>query len=260
VGGGGDDLSLREARLPADQRFERPTLLTAADSHADTGGPTAALAPLFERLRACSIAAVPFGRAGTILLVERRADRRFEPDDWDLLRTVARQAESAVQRVELFREVRDLSLTDPLTGLANRRQLGVVLDRGIAAARRGEPLTLAMVDLDDFKGVNDRFGHAVGDRVLRAAADALQAEARGSDLVARYGGDEFVVVLPGGRAASAETLLRRVEARLRGEIGLSAGVAEYAPGIATADELIAAADRELYHAKQRAGRKLLRAE
>ncbi|HEX2206338.1 MAG TPA: GGDEF domain-containing protein, partial [Longimicrobium sp.] len=241
---------LAPVSLPPHPRLERPCLISADEALSGTGGPFAPLAPLFRDLGARALAAVPFDGVSLLLLAERRTDRAFEPEDWELLRAAARQAEAALQRVRLFDEVRELSLTDPLTGLANRRQLRLVLERSLAAARRGESLTVAMLDLDDFKAVNEARGHIGGDRVLRGVADALAAEVRGSDLVARYGGDEFLVVLPGGNAASAASLLRRVRERLAGEVSVSAGIAEYGPDAATPDELIEAADRRLYAAKQ----------
>jgi len=249
---GGDDPVLRQMTVQPDPRFARAGLVTADEARGGTGSPLAALAPIFDRLRARLLAGVPFGGSGVLFLVERRSDRCFEPEDWDLLRTVVRQAQAALERVRLFAEVRELSLTDPLTGLANRRHLQVVLERSLAAARRGDPLALALVDLDGFKEINDTRGHLAGDRVLRGVASALAAEARGSDLVARYGGDEFLIVLPGGDAASARTLLARVRARLDPDVTVSAGIVEYTAALGCADDLLAAADQNLYHAKQRA--------
>jgi diguanylate cyclase (GGDEF)-like protein len=237
--------------LPATGRLERPCVITAADAVPDCGGPFAAMAPLSEEVGARMLAAVPLAGGEVLVLVERRADRVFDAGDWDLLRTVARQADAAMERVRLFDEVRELSLTDPLTGLANRRHLGLVLDRSMAAGRRGDAVALVMIDLDDFKAVNDSHGHLWGDRLLRAVADALAAEARGSDLVARYGGDEFCVVLPGGNSRSAESLLRRVRRRLHGAVSLSSGVAELSEAIGTADEFLDAADRDLLRSKPR---------
>jgi diguanylate cyclase (GGDEF)-like protein len=234
-------------------RFTRAGLIVASEARLDTGGPFAGLAPLFSETRAVALAHAPFGDDGMVLITERRRDRIFEAEDWDLLRTIARQAAAALERVRLFDEVRDLSLTDPLTGLANRRRMEIVLGHALAAARRGEPLTVIMIDLDGFKSINDHHGHLVGDRVLRTLADYLRQEARGSDLVVRYGGDEFLVVLPGGTAAAAHTLLERVRARLDETTRFSAGVAEYTPSMGSVSELIAAADHDLYARRGRNG-------
>jgi diguanylate cyclase (GGDEF)-like protein len=156
--------------------------------------------------------------------------------------------------VNLFEQVRDLSLTDPLTGLANRRQLAVVMERSLAAARRGKPLAVVMIDLDGFKRINDELGHPVADRMLCTVAAALQEEARGADLVVRYGGDEFLVVLPGGSRAGANALLERVSRRLAGEVAFTAGVAEFDAAEDSLEQLIQAADRDLYRHRERAPR------
>lgn len=240
---------MAEVSLLPHPRFSRPCLVTADDARRDTGGPLAPLAPVFARTGARHLAATPFLGTGALFVVERRTSRRFEPEDWQILASAAVQAEAALERLRLFAQVRELSLTDPLTRLPNRRQLLMVLERSIAAARRGDALTLAMLDLDGFKAVNDRHGHQAGDEVLLRFAGVLAREARESDLVVRYGGDEFLIVMPGADAASAEALLRRIRLRLQGEIPFSAGVAEHTLEVQTSDQLIAAADAALYRTK-----------
>jgi diguanylate cyclase (GGDEF)-like protein len=243
-------LDVRDLEIPALPRMTRPGIITSSDARADTGSPFAGVEPLFRELEASLVAHVPFGDHGVLALIERRAERWFEPEDWNLMGTLSRQAGAALQRVNLFQEVKNLSLADPLTGLANRRQMKIVLERGLAAARRGEGLALVMFDLDGFKAINDTHGHLAGDRLLVTVADVLRREARGADLVVRYGGDEFLVVLPGGSAHGAASLVRRVRERLKGEVELSAGIAEYAPSIVTVEQMIEVADQSLYAAKQ----------
>ncbi|GIX31055.1 MAG: hypothetical protein KatS3mg124_1527 [Porticoccaceae bacterium] len=160
--------------------------------------------------------------------------------------------------------LREEAAHDPLTGLANRRTLVETLVREVARARRsGSSLAILLIDLDHFKAVNDRFGHRVGDRVLKEVAERIRARLRGQDLLARYGGEEFVAVLPDTDLAGAETVaeaIRRALAdaplQVRGlRVTASLGVAA-APGEApdpAGERLLAAADRALYAAK-RAGR------
>jgi len=241
-----ETVRISEMTVTHHPRFSRPGILRASDASAETGSPFAHLASLFTDLKAVSIAHQPVGDEAVLFLLERRRGRLFEAEDWDLLRTLAKQAATALERTRLIEEVRQLSLTDPLTGLGNRRHLDLMLTHSLAAARRGEPLALVMIDLDGFKAVNDRFGHLRGDELLRRVADALRSEARGSDLVARFGGDEFVIVLPGGTSDAAELLLQRVRSRLGIEVRFSAGIAEYGADAQTVEELIGVADRTLY--------------
>ena len=156
------------------------------------------------------------------------------------------------------------SIYDPLTGLTNRRYATQRLAEiaGLAARHR-HSVTVALIDLDRFKGVNDRYGHAAGDEVLRGVATQLRASFRASDLVSRYGGEEFVVVLADGDVEGAVDHLERFRAAFAKSsvtfagtpigVTLSMGVAVYPEDGRTPDALLAVADRRLYEAK-RAGR------
>jgi diguanylate cyclase (GGDEF)-like protein len=145
--------------------------------------------------------------------------------------------------------------TDPLTGLPNRREAERVLARGFEAARRGEELSVVLFDLDRFKRVNDDFGHAAGDEVLREMANLLRRHTRGMDLAARFGGEEFLAVLPGSGVAAATAYAERIRAAFAttdlacGPVTASAGVAHYSGGFLSSELLLAAADRALYAAK-----------
>ncbi|MEU4218842.1 diguanylate cyclase [Actinoplanes sp. NPDC026623] len=159
-------------------------------------------------------------------------------------------------------ELTDQAVRDGLTGVYNRRHLAAVLDAQARAAADGDPLSIVMIDVDHFKAVNDRYGHAVGDRMLVDLARQLTGSVRESDLVARYGGEEFVVVLPGvpahAAAERADQWRRQCAARAidtpHGTLNatFSAGVAQLA-ATGGPDELLRLADEAMYRAK-RAGR------
>jgi len=157
---------------------------------------------------------------------------------------------------------RQLAAVDPLTGVANRRSLISALDRDIArAVRTREPMSVMMVDIDHFKRVNDDLGHLAGDQVLCSVVEVLRARVRSQDLVGRYGGEEFMVVLPDTPLAGAQQLARQLcqavgASRCRAEgteiaVTVSIGVAggRLEPGDSW-DMLISAADRALYRAKE----------
>ena len=153
---------------------------------------------------------------------------------------------------------------DPLTGAYNRIRLEEVLQHEFAQSQRtGRPLSVAFIDLDDFKQINDRHGHLVGDEVLRSFSDTLSGMLRRSDLLARYGGEEFLIVLGNCDAATAgrtlqrilEEMARRPMAMVDGEpvhVTFSAGVACHGDGeqFASARDLLKAADDALYGAKR----------
>lgn len=144
--------------------------------------------------------------------------------------------------------LRTQASTDPLTGVANRRAWEVEAGRSLArSARTGEPLTVAILDLDDFKEVNDRDGHVAGDRLLRQVATHWRGRLRASDLLGRHGGDEFVLCLPGTDGAAAREVLQRLEGGL--PIGWSVGTATARDGESLA-ALLLRADAELYAGKR----------
>ena len=185
----------------------------------------------------------------------------FDREARELANWLASQASVALENARLHAIVKEQAVTDALTGLANRRRFIEELSAEVSRAERfGTPLAVVLADLDDFKSVNDRFGHQAGDDVLRAFAAVLRDRLREIDLPARLGGEEFAVLLrqtdaPGARAL-AEQLRERL-ADLRLEVGggkpltvtASFGVASY-PSAHTGDELLSSADAALYRAKE----------
>ncbi len=149
-----------------------------------------------------------------------------------------------------------LAFTDDLTGLPNRRFARMFLEHEVAAAVRGRPLVVVLFDLDDFKGYNDRHGHAAGDLALRAFAECLSHTTRRMNVSARYGGEEFLSILSGSEVEGALTFVERVrvatermELARADHVTVSAGVVAFDAWMSGMDDLISAADRALYHAK-----------
>jgi diguanylate cyclase (GGDEF)-like protein len=149
------------------------------------------------------------------------------------------------------------AVTDPLTNLLNRLGGHQTIAREVARARRhGSPLSFAMFDIDHFKRVNDEHGHGVGDDVLREVADLVVRSIRGDDALIRWGGEEFLLVLPGARVEQARDLARRLRAKVAGialeglpPVTISIGVAELGAEDSGAEAAIERADRRMYSAK-----------
>jgi diguanylate cyclase (GGDEF)-like protein len=181
------------------------------------------------------------------------------------MQRLARQASVALENARLHETLRALSLTDPLTGLPNRRRLQLHLEQEVAAARRGRRLTVVVFDIDNFKAVNDNLGHVTGDDILRAFAELLIDENRTMNLVGRYGGDEFVSVLSDSGQEGAQQYIARVQNALGRspqlsphQVTVSMGVAEFdTDEMRSVDDLLRAADVDMYRVKaeRRAARK-----
>ena len=208
-----------------------------------------------------SFISVPIGDRGVFQAASKEEDA-FTEDDASMAELLAGHVAEALRRIELEEELRRQAIHDPLTGLYNRRHLAEVLEREVRRAERyGHPFTVMILDLDNFKQVNDRYGHLGGDEVLRKVAQVLKESVRETDLLFRYGGDEFVIVLPETDGAA-----RRVAARLRKRLakwakeqgldevglGLSIGVTRWTPERPLSmEELLRRADAALYRAKSR---------
>ncbi len=200
-----------------------------------------------------------------------RPDRGFDQEDRDLLRSLASQATMALENVDLHLQVHRQAVTDDLTGLPNHGRFQDLLRAEVEQVRRyRRPLALIMIDLDNFKAVNDSYGHQQGDLVLKQVARVLHDTSRETDTPARYGGEEMALILPHtdleGSAAIAERIrasieelsIRRLDGGGQLRITASLGVAAISEG--TKDGLIAAADAALYAAKHEGKNRIVRAE
>lgn len=194
---------------------------------------------------------------GLLLVRSDDASRSWAENELLLLHTVADQVTVAINQAHLFAQLQQQALTDALTECHNRRAFDMQLERDLHfATRMRQPLSLVMLDLDNLKAINDSAGHAVGDLALRMVADTMRAELRAVDTPARFGGDEFAIILPQADLPGALVVaerLRTVIAQLTIPgtelITASFGLASFPDHAASRDKLIVVADRALYDAK-----------
>ena len=216
-----------------------------------------------EHGRVLSVALRPTAAAervhGVITVVRR--GRPFSDDDRELLRSLALQAALALENVELHHQVQGQAVTDELTGLVNHGRFQELLSMEIEQVRRyGQPVGLIMLDIDDFKSVNDTYGHPQGDVVLKHVARVVRESSRDADTPARYGGEEMALILPHTDLEGAHAIAERVRTAIEGlriprldrdgvlQVTASVGVGASSAG--DKEELIAETDAALYVAKR----------
>lgn len=197
------------------------------------------------------------GFAGILLIRSDDRTRVWADNELLLLGTVADQLAVAVNQAHMYSQMQQQALTDGLTGWHNRRSFELQLERDLhLATRMRQPLSLIMMDLDNFKQINDNAGHETGDAALRMLAETLRAELRAVDTAARYGGDEFAIILPQANSEGAYIVAERLRRKIEqlevpgfGGMTASFGLATFPVHASSRDTLVVAADRALYEAK-----------
>jgi diguanylate cyclase (GGDEF)-like protein len=198
------------------------------------------------------------GSIGFIAVFSRARSHEWDDEEVRELEELALRAGPAIENAKRFREARQLADLDALTGLHNRRYFHETLSREVARAHRYDrQLALVVLDLDDFKAINDRIGHLTGDAVIAESAERVRDVVRSADIACRVGGDEFAVILPESTLADADQLYRRLQAAVSarpigqaGPLSFSAGVAELKPED-DPTTFFERADEALYAAKER---------
>jgi diguanylate cyclase (GGDEF)-like protein len=196
-----------------------------------------------------------------VINLESKEKDAFTQDDERLLQTIAGQLAVGIENVRLFEETIKLAITDELTGLNTRRFFFDMARKEFERSRRFDhPLAAIMLDLDHFKKVNDAFGHSSGDQVLAAVASGCKRELREVDLIGRYGGDEYSILLPETSLEKGENVAKRLCAMVSSaavqtehnliDLTVSLGVASFNPDCPSVEKLLDRADMALYDAKQ----------
>ena len=246
---------------------ERQPVISSSDRDDEREGPLARARR--EATEDGAVMVAPLGYRGKIFGVITAVNRRDEPEftnnDLTLLEAMANQAAMAIENARLFEEVERLAVTDDLTGLKNRRGFFDLARREMERAQRTHrPVTALMLDLDGFKRINDTFGHAVGDEVLRHLGDRCRRAVRDIDLVGRYGGEEFCVLLPETDLKTALEVAERIRSSIADQpfdtaagplaIRISIGLALAGEdGGETVETLLDRADTAMYYVKQEGG-------
>jgi diguanylate cyclase (GGDEF)-like protein len=200
-----------------------------------------------------------------VLDVQSQKQHAFSENDVLVLKTLANQVAVAIENAQLYARAEKLAITDALTGLHNRRNFYGAVEREMARVDRYSKrvMSLIMVDIDCFKDYNDRYGHLAGDALLKRLAEIFLSETRKVDVISRYGGEEFTILLPETSRTRACKLAERIRStversvftdekgRKAGRVTVSLGISCYPGDGKTTQDIIGAADRALYRAKAR---------
>lgn len=205
-------------------------------------------------------------RFGVLNLADKVGGGAYDANDLSVIELVAPQIALALERAawqQRANQFQVMSITDPLTGLHNRRYLEARLTEELSRSKRYDyPLSFMMIDIDDFKVYNDQNGHQAGDRALEITAQCLRAALRKVDVASRYGGEEFSILLPQTNLQEAGVIADRIRRKIYGTlfthgksqplgaVTVSIGLSAFSPALDSAEAMVRAADRALYHAKR----------
>lgn len=192
------------------------------------------------------------GNVAGVLCLNTIADAAMDREQVRMLTSIGELTGIAIENAKLYNETRELALHDALTGLSNRRSMEIVFEQIFARAKRHKhSLTVIMMDIDHFKKYNDMYGHAAGDCALAGVGAIIAREMREADFAVRYGGEEFLVILPDTETAEAREAGERIRKTVEEQSGvtISLGIASYQQGMECREALIKLADEALYSAK-----------
>ena len=226
-------------------------------------------APSERRYKTNSFISYPIAiggrKVGVLNVTDKAGGGTYDEVDLSLLEIIGPQVALALERAEWQERATEfqlMSITDPLTALPNRRYLEERLAEELSRSKRHDyPMSFLMIDIDDFKAYNDKNGHQAGDLALQITAHCLKGALRAADVASRYGGEEFCILLPQTGIAEAGAIADRVRQRVAttqfphgksqplGRVTISVGVSTFSKHVDTSENIIAAADRALYHAK-----------
>jgi len=231
-----EPLPAEAARLLSEQR-----LVGAVEGEAEPDSAQASVADVLRAAEAAQLLATPVGEDALLIMLDRRRERVFTGEDRSLLEALVRQAEVTLRRIASERQVAELALTDPVTGLPTGRHLEVMLDHALYRARRGNPLTMLVVELE-LEGAGSA---GDPDDAIRWLTSSFSSELRRTDIALRQDANRFLVLLDDTDAAGARLVGERIREYVGAMGRLHTGIAEFGPGQDTAERLVNAATRDL---------------